>query len=260
MENVDILITMQEDLKRALKKPEKDRKLAMLIDMRKCSRCHACTAGCVAENASPPGILYRPVFEEEKGTFPKVKRLSIARPCMQCDDPPCVAACPNKGKGKATWKSSEGVSAGIVMINYEQCIGCGKCVPACPYRARALDSGKFHSENAPAVPEYEKRPSDEYGRKWERKPPHLPVGTARKCHFCLHRVKNGMLTMCTTTCTCRANYFGDESDPESLIAKVKKANKVVEITKVTDQDPQTGKVAFGKSATRPRVYYIPQEA
>jgi molybdopterin-containing oxidoreductase family iron-sulfur binding subunit len=69
-----------------------------------------------------------------------------------------------------------------------------------------------------------------------------------------------MLTMCTTTCTCRANYFGDESDPESLIAKVKKANKVVEITKVSDQDPQTGKVAFGKSVTKPRVYYIPQEA
>jgi len=253
MEN-DILVTMQEDLQRALKKPAKDVRWAMLINARKCVGCHSCTAGCAAENASPPGVLYRPVFEQEEGTYPNVKRTFISRPCMQCDKPPCVDACPNKGK--ATWKSTKGVSTGMVMINYEQCIGCGKCVPACPYKARSMDQGKFHAEYAPSIPDYEKRPSDEYGKKWPREASNLPIGNARKCHFCLHRVKNGMLPTCTTTCVCRGVYFGDENDPESMISKVKKSNKVVTIQKVTDGRPMFGKVTFGTSPTRPRVYHI----
>jgi hypothetical protein len=63
--------------------------------------------------------------------------------------------------------------------------------------------------------------------------------------------------MCTTTCTC-GRTTGDESDPEPD-CEVKKANKVVEITKVSDQDPQTGKVAFGKSVTAQGLLH-PQEA
>lgn len=254
MASVDILVTMQESLRRALEKPAAERRWAMLIDTRKCIGCHACTVGCVAENASPPGVMYRPVFEQEAGIFPKVKRTFVPRPCQQCDAPPCVAACPNQGK--ATWKSTEGVSAGLVPIDYEQCIGCGKCVPACPYKARTLDEGQFHSALAPAVPAYEKRSSDEYGRKWAREAHHLPIGTARKCHFCLHRIGLGMLPMCTSTCVGRATYFGDENDPASLIAQVKRANTITTLKTVTDARPLDGKVTFGTSVTRPRVYYI----
>ena len=45
----------------------------MLIDLRRCTSCKACTASCVAEQKSPPGIMYRPIYEEEFGVFPKVK-------------------------------------------------------------------------------------------------------------------------------------------------------------------------------------------
>jgi molybdopterin-containing oxidoreductase family iron-sulfur binding subunit len=219
----DELTVIQEDIRRALQRPAP--RWAMVIDLRKCTACHACTAGCVAEHKSPPGIVYRPVYEEEMGVFPKVKRRFTPRPCNQCDDPPCVSACPNHGEGKATWKDRGGVTAGVVMINYTQCIGCGRCVLACPYKARALDGGAFYTEGTPKVEDYEKAPAWEYGKKWPRESHELPVGTARKCHFCVHRLKLGMLPMCVSTCPCRANAFGDAEDPESLVFALLKENR-----------------------------------
>ncbi len=226
----------------------------MLVDLRKCVGCHACTAGCVAENVSPPGIVYRPVFEDESGAFPRVKRTFVPRPCMHCDRPPCVGVCPKAGK--ATYKSKEGLSAGLVVIDYAECIQCAKCIRICPYKARRRDDARYHSARAPFVPAYEKRAGDEYGLKWTREPQSIKTGTARKCHFCLHRLKAGMLPVCATTCNGRATYFGDLSDPASLIARVRKSAGAKTIRKVTHPDPARGKVVFGGSMTEPRVFYI----
>src|SRR3972149_2273768 len=241
-EGRDELTVIQEDIKRALGNPKT--RWAMLIDLRRCTACKSCTAGCVAEQKSPPGIMYRPVYEEETGKFPAVKRRFTPRPCQQCDDPPCVAACPNKGEGKATWKSTKGISAGIVMINYEQCIGCGRCVVACPYKARNLDAGAFYTEGSPKLEEYEKAPTWEYSRKWPRMKYQIPFGTARKCHFCYHRLKNGMVPACVSTCPSRANYFGSFGDQESLIYKVMQRNrgKVMQTVKAKAQGE--GKIKY----------------
>ncbi len=276
-EGKDELTIIQEDIKRALNRP--GTKWAMLIDLRRCTSCKSCTAGCVAEQKSPPGVIYRPVYEEETGSFPKVRIRFTPRPCMQCDNPPCVKACPNKGEGKATWKAKNG----IVMINYEQCIGCGRCVIACPYKARTLDGGGFYTETTPKIEEYEKSPAWEYGRKWPREKNHIPIGNARKCHFCHHRLKNSMVPMCVSTCICRANFFGDPDDKESLIHKMIKSNKVSVLKGVNGKDevnvkpselkgmgpeeiarkigyPGITPVFDDSSSTKPRVYYIlPQE-
>lgn len=241
----DILIRMQEDLGRALQKPAEQRRWAMLIDLRRCTGCRACTVGCVSENKLPPELWYRPVFEYETGTYPHPHRVALPRPCMQCDKPPCVSVCPVKGPDGATWKETKGIGAGIVPINYEKCIGCEKCIPACPYGARTMDQGKFYSEGTPERMQYETLPAFEYGKQWPRNEKELPIGKARKCHFCLHRLAAGQIPMCISTCVCRAGYFGDESDPQSLIAEIKKANKV--------QVLKPGK------GTAPRVYYIASE-
>jgi tetrathionate reductase subunit B len=273
----DELAVIQEDIKRALKKANP--RWGMLIDLRRCTSCKACTASCVAEQKSPPGIMYRPIYEEESGTFPQIKRRFTPRLCNQCDNPPCVAACPNKGEGKATWKSTKGVSAGIVMINYEQCIGCGRCVLGCPYKARNLDTGHFYTEGTPKVEDYEKAPTWEYGKKWPREKRQVPVGAARKCHFCLHRIKGGMLPACVSTCPCRANVFGDLDDADSLLYKTMKAHKVTVLKSVksTGQEkfvftslrgktaeeiarmvgyPGKAPVFADSAATKPRVFYI----
>ncbi len=213
MSNEDILITMQRDLLRAVKKPLKDRKWSMTIDLRKCIGCHACTVGCIAENRLPPNVVYRVVREEEVGKPPNVTMKFLPRPCMQCENPPCTTVCPVN----ATWMREDG----IVVIDYKKCIGCRSCIAACPYGARFLDLGKYYTDGTPRREAYETSPSYEYGRKWIKKD-HFssPIGNARKCHFCSHRLDVGMLPMCVTTCVGRATYFGDISDRKSLISKI----------------------------------------
>ncbi len=217
----DLIVRMMRDLQRALQKPVKERRWAMVIDLRKCVGCHACTVACVAENKLPPGTVYRPVIEEEIGEFPNVRSRFIPRPCMQCEKPPCTGVCPVH----ATWRREDG----IVEIDYDQCIGCRYCITACPYSARVFDNGHYYTENAPhnnfylgkeIAQQYEKEPSFDYGKEWPRVKDESPMGNARKCHFCLHRIEKGLLPECVVTCIGRATFFGDRRDEKSLVAEL----------------------------------------
>ncbi|RMH59757.1 MAG: 4Fe-4S dicluster domain-containing protein [Candidatus Hydrogenedentota bacterium] len=210
-----ILERMRADLNRALTKPIEQRRWVMVIDLNKCVGCHACTVSCIAENVLPPGVLYRPVTETELGEYPNVRKRYLPRPCMHCENPPCVPPCPTG----ATYKRSDG----IVAIDYDQCIGCRYCVTSCPYGARTFDWGEYYESGTPRISEYETRPSPEYGedrRRLPNEPNRSPKGNARKCQFCLHRISVGMLPACVTTCIGGATYFGDGNDPESLVSEL----------------------------------------
>ncbi|MCL6509981.1 MAG: 4Fe-4S dicluster domain-containing protein [Anaerolineae bacterium] len=245
-DQADVLIRMQADLARALKKQPSERRWVMVIDLRKCVGCHACTIACVAENKLPPGVVYRPVLEEEIGTYPNVTRRFVPRPCMQCERPPCVPVCPVN----ATYTNEEG----IVEVNYNQCIGCRACLTACPYGARTSDFGYTYAEGMPnadglilgrdSAEAYERAASYEYSQPWPRPPGkrQSPMGNARKCHFCQHRLKQGMLPECVTTCIGRATLFGDANDPDSVVAQLIKLPNVMRLKE--------------ELGTQPRVYYI----
>jgi molybdopterin-containing oxidoreductase family iron-sulfur binding subunit len=115
---------MRIELLRALEKNTGERKWAMVIDQQKCIGCSACTVSCCAENNLPPGVVYRPVLRRQVGQFPNVGWVFTPRPCMHCDNPPCVPVCPVT----ATWKDPDGA----VIIDYDVCIGCRNCLVACP--------------------------------------------------------------------------------------------------------------------------------
>lgn len=245
LEQTDVLVRMQDDLFRALEKPAAQRRWVMVIDLRKCIGCHACTIACVAENKLPPGVVYRPVLDEEFGTYPNVTRRFLPRPCMQCDEPPCTPVCPVN----ATYKNEQGV----VVINYEQCIGCRYCITACPYAARTFDFGITYTKGMPEAAgliigeskadDYERTSNYEYRREWDRlDDDSSPIGNVRKCHFCLHRLVDGMLPACTTTCMGRATLFGDANDPDSVVAEMIAKPNVMRL-----------KEDLG---TEPRVYYL----
>jgi molybdopterin-containing oxidoreductase family iron-sulfur binding subunit len=233
-ERESTLLKMQRELQKALKKPMEQRRWVMVIDLRKCIGCSACTISCNSENVLPPGVVYRPVVEEEIGEYPNVTRRFIPRPCMQCDNPPCVPVCPVS----ATWKRADG----IVVVDYDVCIGCRYCIMACPYNARTFDFGERYTNGTPKEMAYETRPTFEYREQWPREPDRSPIGNARKCHFCIHRIESGMLPSCTTSCVGGATYFGDANDPNSLVSKLTGQPNVIRLRE--------------ELGTKPRVYYL----
>ncbi len=233
-EDDNALLRMQREVQTALRKPIHERRWAMAIDLHRCIGCSACTIACVVENKLPPGVVYRPVIDEEIGEYPHVSRRFLPRPCMQCENPPCVPVCPVK----ATSRRPDG----IVEVDYEACIGCRYCIAACPYGARTADFGEFYTDGTPARQAYETEPSHEYGRSWRRDGKRSPAGNARKCHFCLHRLEAGLLPACVTTCVGYATFFGDLSDPESLIHELAGKRNVVRLKE--------------ELGTRPRVFYL----
>ncbi len=208
----DIIARMENDVKRAMNKETDKRHWVMVIDLRKCVGCDACTIACKAENVTPPGVVYTLVMKEEVGKYPNVRKRFLPRPCMQCQKPPCVQVCPVQ----ATYKRPDG----IVVIDYEDCIGCKYCLNACPYGARYFDAGDYYTYNTPKIEAYEKRATYEYGERWPRKKRESPIGNARKCHFCLHRLEKGLLPACIVACMGRARHFGDINDSKSLVSEL----------------------------------------
>lgn len=215
MAEKSILEQMREDVLRALKKPLEQRRWAMVVDIRKCVGCHACTVACKAENLTPPGVDYRIVKEAEDGEYPNVQYYFMPTLCMQCDQPPCVKAC----KDGSVTKGKDGV----VRINYTKNTGDPGVVKACPYGAMSLDDGRYYSDGTPKREPYEEADTFEYGVKSGRKE---KIGKNRKCHYCMHRVEAGMLPACVSTCIGAANYFGDLNDPDSVVAKMAKEKSI----------------------------------
>lgn len=106
------------------------KRLAMVIDLRKCIGCHACSVSCKAEFDVPLGVWRSWVKIEEKGKFPNTGRVFLPRLCNHCDNPACKKVCPS---GATTQRED-----GIVDVNEKKCVGCKLCIAACPYKARFL--------------------------------------------------------------------------------------------------------------------------
>lgn len=105
---------------------------SMLIDLRKCVGCQACTSACIVENEVPKDNYRTWVNEYERGVFPDVRKIFLPQLCNHCDNPSCVSVCPTG----ATFKREDG----IVVVDNEICWGCGYCINACPYDKRFINN------------------------------------------------------------------------------------------------------------------------
>jgi Fe-S-cluster-containing dehydrogenase component len=133
------------------------------------------------------------------------------RPCQHCQDAPCTRVCPVG----ATWVRSDG----IVMMDYERCIGCRYCQVACPYDVRRFNWLPPVQPN-PYVPEWG---TPEVKRR--------PRGVVEKCTFCVQRIDRGLaqgLTpgldsaatpACVGVCPVGARVFGNANDPQSPVSR-----------------------------------------
>ena len=218
------------------------RRYGMVIDTRRCVGCDACVAACKQENKTPPGVSYTIVLENGFGERPDDRPLFMTKPCFQCEHPPCVPVCPVS----ATFKRKQD---GIVVVDYDRCIGCRYCIVACPYQARFAD----FAENYPAVEEetpWAGVPSPEYAQFRKREDGKSPEGNVRKCTFCLHLQDEngeydkaaGRWPACAKTCTGKAIHFGDFNYPESEVSLLLAQRQAVRLKE--------------ELGTEPNVYYL----
>ncbi len=199
----------------------------VVVDLRKCIGCGACRQVCGQTNKVPPGVYWRQLFEgAAKGG--DGKRLFLTIGCMHCNNPPCLDVCPSK----ATFRRPDG----IVDIDYDQCIGCGYCIVACPYKARSLATSDLISLDGGGTSEKLKTKSDR-------------IGVCTKCDFCLERLEAGLVKglkpgihpeatpACVNYCVTEALHFGDLGDPESLVSQLISENKHVRLGEELSTDP-----------------------
>ena len=181
--------------------PREDRgnavQYGMLIDLRRCIGCQACTVACKAEADVPMGVSRSWVEYVEKGRYPNVGRTFLPRMCNHCSEPHCIRVCP-------TGATYERPQDGLVVIDQGVCIGCLYCAQACPYGARFLN------------------PVTRF---------------ADKCDMCIHRVSKGLVPSCVNTCQGRARVFGDVNDPTSEIHKLIARNPVSVIRETYGTQP-----------------------
>lgn len=193
--------------------PQENVLFGYALDIARCIGCRRCVYACVDENnqSRDPQIQWITVLELESAQgvdlehstpyydveqVPRPGKIYLPVACQHCENPPCVRVCPVK----ATWKDEDG----IVVIDYDWCIGCRCCMSACPYGARHFNWKE------PSIPADEINPDTEYLGNRPR-----PRGVVEKCSFCLQRVRKGRYPACVEVCPVGARKFGNLLDPES---------------------------------------------
>ena len=153
---------------------------ALLVDLRRCVGCHACSVSCKTENNVPLGdfrirvrYLERPP-EQNRPTLAFAPML-----CMHCQDAPCLNACPSNAISR--------LDDGRVVVNQNKCDTEQECVTACPYGAIYVNE---------------------------------ETGKADKCDLCAQRTENGLDPACAEVCPTDAIKYHDLSNEEDPVTKV----------------------------------------
>jgi Fe-S-cluster-containing dehydrogenase component len=207
-----------------------NQKWVMVVDLAQCDGCADCTKACNVMHFVPPQQEWLRIYEITDNAA--AGSYFLPRPCMQCDNPPCVRACPVD----ATYKRTDG----IVMMDQDRCIGCRNCIAQCPYSARSFNWGE-----PPHSPEEMSRPySVEYNF------PHRK-GVVEKCIFCPEMLRQGKLPTCADKCQMGAIYFGDEYEDVVVNSK----GETIQFSKITKVGASYR--LMEELGTEPRVYFLP---
>lgn len=200
----------------------------MVIDLQRCMGCHACSVACKSANNLPKDIWWNRVLtiggqtmDTVAGTYPNNQMQFLPVNCQHCENPPCAKACPVG----ATYRRKED---GIVIQDYDKCIGCRMCMVACPYNARSFNWSKpdYYVEHTVGDSD---APVHQYN-------------VVEKCTFCVNRIAKGEQPACMVLCPARARHWGDLDDPNSDVSKALKGRKDTQL--------------LAEKGTQPSVFYL----
>jgi len=223
---VDIQVSSKEPIEEVL--------FGYAFNVTRCEGFMECVAACVKENNldRKSQTQYIRTFEMEHGEttpdsgdgkyfheVPVEGHYYMGVQCFHCQNAPCVKACPTK----ATWREPDG----IVVVDYDWCIGCRYCMAACPYYGRRFNW------NEPHVPVKEMTKKQHYlGNRLRTR------GQMEKCTFCVQRTREGRLPACVEACPTGARVFGNLLDPKSEIRFVLAHKKVYRLKEGLGTDPK----------------------
>ncbi|MCB9062055.1 MAG: 4Fe-4S dicluster domain-containing protein [Halobacteriovoraceae bacterium] len=209
-------------------------KYAYCLNLSTCNGNRLCVTACAEENNIPKEIgsyirvLEMPIgsMNPEKGSLfyegksvPKDGKYYLPVQCNHCENAPCTKVCPVE----ATWTEKDG----IVVVDYDWCIGCRYCQAACPYEARHFNFKE------PTIDRAKINPQQSYLSNRIR-----PKGVMEKCTFCLHRSRNGQYPACLEACPTGARKFGNILDENSEVAQIFKHKKVFVLKEELNTLPQ----------------------
>ena len=205
------------------------RRWGMVIDLKRCVGCQTCTRACNLAHNVPEGQEWIKVSKIQDN--PDTGEYNFPRPCMNCQNAPCVKVCPVG----ATFYDEEGV----VLIDNELCIGCRYCMAACPYGARYFNWGDPNQASDQAIAES----TPEFANT------HLK-GVVEKCDFCAHLARDGTLPSCVAACPNSVLYYGDLAEDA-----VSNPNETISFSETLKR--KHGYRFWEELGTEPRVYYLP---
>ena len=198
---------------------------AFALDISRCIGCRRCVYACVEENnqSRDPQVHWIRVMQmdKERGVdfehanayyeadkVPQEGHFYVPVACQQCRNPPCVKTCPTG----ATWQEPDG----IVVIDYDWCIGCRCCMASCPYGARHFNWRE------PTISKEQLNPKMHVLGNRPR-----PKGVVEKCTFCIQRTRAGHYPACVEVCPVGARKFGNLLDPDSEIRYIIENKRVL---------------------------------
>jgi Fe-S-cluster-containing dehydrogenase component len=209
---------------------------AYALDISRCIGCRRCVYACVEENnqSRDPQVQWIRVLQMDKehgvdfehadpyyqpDLVPQDGHFYVPVACQHCRNAPCTKVCPTG----ATWTEKDG----IVVIDYDWCIGCRCCMAACPYGARQFNWRQ------PSIPDGEVNPAMHYLGNRPR-----PRGVVEKCTFCIQRVRAGRYPACVEVCPVGARKFGNLLDPDSEIRYIIDHKRVMVLKKELNTMPK----------------------